>query len=680
MLRGFAPSAESAKVLGDAIGIEGDTVASLIHASKTDSTTNPEVWIIDEAGLLSAKDAHSLLQRATKQQARLLFVGDTRQLSSVKAGNPFKSLQAAGMLTARLDESLRQKTEELKLAVDAIARGDIGSSFHHPYQSNSIQPVQNQVERQQRIVDDYLALPPQQRAKTLMIANTNAERLAITQGIREGLQSEGALSNDTFTLISLKPRDLTTSEAKYAKNYVQGDVLIPIQDYRKQELVKGEQYEVIELEPEINQLTLRSSDGKQFSIDPAQCDRKTVYEPHQVPLAVGDQLRWTRNDRTRNRRNGQQFTIDAVDEFGQAIVRYDARTTEFVDLHNRQTADYAVVQTTYSSQGKSADRVLVALDGSTGKESFYVAASRARHQLSIYTTDEAQLRKLAERSRANENASDYLDLFTYQPHRRSHAQNKAQPTETNDRGLAATSTSHSANRAISTGNRASERLAATLQRDRPVEKRDHRNETSTSPLEQCLEDLQRVPSVSRDEIDAIADKIADFVERRAIVRNGAAITNALESIAANLQQLERVSQQLAERDRGSDQRVELTPEQEQQWQWAEAIFPAALDLMRRQSEVADWRYEVSPTQTRIYSPHYTGIWDSDRQALTYFRNRDGKRLFSAHKQSEDDWALEQPENINAIDVSYHNAIGVQRSRGMSQNTPASRVSEGPEIE
>ncbi|QLE53517.1 hypothetical protein FD724_37160 (plasmid) [Nostoc sp. C057] len=43
--------------------------------------------------------------------------------------NPFKSLQQAGIETAHLNESLRQKTLQLKLAVDLIADGRIEAGF-----------------------------------------------------------------------------------------------------------------------------------------------------------------------------------------------------------------------------------------------------------------------------------------------------------------------------------------------------------------------------------------------------------------------------------------------------------------------------------------------------------------------------------------------------------------------
>ena len=112
-VKGFAPSAEAAKVLSDEVGIETNTVASHLLSSRHNRDQNSQaqsIWIIDEAGLLSAQAGYELLRRATQENARIIFVGDTRQLSGIEAGNPFKSLQQRGMTTAYLDQSLRQRT------------------------------------------------------------------------------------------------------------------------------------------------------------------------------------------------------------------------------------------------------------------------------------------------------------------------------------------------------------------------------------------------------------------------------------------------------------------------------------------------------------------------------------------------------------------------------------------
>ncbi|MEL6456092.1 MAG: MobF family relaxase, partial [Cyanobacteria bacterium J06623_5] len=125
---GYAPSAQAANTLSEEANIESNTVARLLHSDRNrDSKSlrqNQAIWIVDEAGLLSAKDAHQLLEKAQAQNARVILVGDIRQLSAVEAGNPFKSLQSAGIQTAYLEESRRQKTDALRAAVVCLNAGE----------------------------------------------------------------------------------------------------------------------------------------------------------------------------------------------------------------------------------------------------------------------------------------------------------------------------------------------------------------------------------------------------------------------------------------------------------------------------------------------------------------------------------------------------------------------------
>lgn len=90
ILKGFAPSAEAAKVLSDETGIESTTVASLllIRQQQLTQQQSRQLWIIDEAGLLSAKDAMALLKQASEHKARVILVGDTRNYQPLKPGTP----------------------------------------------------------------------------------------------------------------------------------------------------------------------------------------------------------------------------------------------------------------------------------------------------------------------------------------------------------------------------------------------------------------------------------------------------------------------------------------------------------------------------------------------------------------------------------------------------------------
>ena len=404
-VRGFAPSAEAAKSLGESAQIQQpETVAALLCAQPQEPTFQfREIWVVDEAGLLSAKDALALLTKAQEQQARVILVGDTRQLSAVEAGNPFKSLQQAGMATAYLNHSLRQKHQQIKAGVDLIAKGKIAEGIDQlkPY----IHQVSGEEARAQAIARDYLALTPEERRKTLLLAGTNRERLAITQAIRAGLKAEEQLVQGIL-MQRLKARDLTSMQMEYAHHFQVGNVLVPQASYKRLGLEWGERYEVTAVDVQQNRLILRAKSGPAMQVDPARVRKKSVYKVEEIEVAVGDRLKWTKNQAKLGRHNGQEFEISAIED-GQIFIHYGSGKTESLNRSELAHLDYALVSTTYGAQGKSAEWVIGALDRYVGRESFYVTVSRVKHDLRLYASENLDiLIERAFKSRAKENPSD----------------------------------------------------------------------------------------------------------------------------------------------------------------------------------------------------------------------------------------------------------------------------------
>ena len=414
---GYAPSAAAAHELGASLNIETNTVARLLlesAAAEPDADADERrrrLWLIDEAGLLSMRDARALLTKATDSNVRVVLVGDTRQLSSVEAGNPFRSLQAGGMVTAHLDQARRQQQAELRQAVQMISQGEIGAGIQVLERSGAIREIEDVQARGEQLVSDYLSLSAEERRETLLLSGTNANRLALTQQIRAGMQAEGSLGKNVYTMQSLQRKDLTQVQARYVSHYAVDDVIVPIRDYRQQGLKKHQQYRVSAIDTASNLLTVETSD-RLIQIDPALCQRKAVYTTLSVEMAAGDLMKWTKNNRVAGTRNGQQFTVTSITPAGIAQIVNDQGDARTVDLSTgAQHVDYAWVSTTYSSQGKTAGAVMALMDSTTNREAFYVATSRAKQRLQLYTASVEALQQLAEQSRANENVSDYIPLF-----------------------------------------------------------------------------------------------------------------------------------------------------------------------------------------------------------------------------------------------------------------------------
>jgi ATP-dependent exoDNAse (exonuclease V) alpha subunit len=62
------------------------TISRLLDDPKAQAALHGRVLVVDEAGMVSGRQMEGLLKLAEREEARILFSGDTRQLQSVEAG------------------------------------------------------------------------------------------------------------------------------------------------------------------------------------------------------------------------------------------------------------------------------------------------------------------------------------------------------------------------------------------------------------------------------------------------------------------------------------------------------------------------------------------------------------------------------------------------------------------
>ncbi len=266
--------------------------------------------------------------------------------------------------------------------------------------------IQDAPNRANRIAQDYLNLTPDERKDTLIIAGTHQEREAIINSIREGLKAEGSLG-EGVEAFRLKSKNLTNVQKKYAHYYEEGNVIIPLANYQRSGLEKNQQYRVQSVDED--SLVLVGQDGQEQRVSPASFKFKEVYEAIETNIAVGDRLRWGKNDKQLNRINGKEFVVTQIQD-GIATIQTKTGKREQIDLRKPQHLDHALVNTTYSSQGVTSKKVYVSVknDLTLSQESFYVAASRAKYNLQFYVENKAKLVEKAQTSRSQLNPLELI--------------------------------------------------------------------------------------------------------------------------------------------------------------------------------------------------------------------------------------------------------------------------------
>lgn len=385
----LAPYGNQVKALKNE-GLEAHTLASFLN-TKTKPIDAKTILVLDESGVVGARQMTQVMRIVEKAGARMVLLGDTKQTEAIEAGKPFAQLQCNGMQTARISEILRQVDPELKAAVELAADGRVGASLAHiPH----VLALQDPSARHQAIVNDYVQLSEPERRETLIVAGTNQARREINHMVRESL----GLAGKGREFETLSRVDMTQAQRRFAPSYQPDMAIQPEKDYPKAGLVRGEIYLVKEALPG-NVLELQSRDGSITTINPRKLTKLSVYHLERSELAVGDTIRINRNDPGLDLTNGDRMRVAVI--IGgvvrlASVEQRDGRPQRTLELLASKPLhlEHAYASTVHSSQGLTNDRALIALDTksrTTSMNLYYVAISRARHEARIYTNSAHEL-------------------------------------------------------------------------------------------------------------------------------------------------------------------------------------------------------------------------------------------------------------------------------------------------
>jgi conjugative relaxase-like TrwC/TraI family protein len=427
-LQGLAPSAAAVQILQQDTDIPAQTIDAYL-ATPIDQLPQNKLMIVDEAGMISTHQMKALLERTQHTNSRLLLIGDTKQLSAVQAGSPFQLLQEKTQLTTvHIDQNIRQKDSSLKTAVNLMAAGNIEQGYEQLQAQGHIREIAIDSKRSQAVIRDFLDRSDKKRSETLILASTNGEKQLLTAQVRQGLINQGGLGIETQHLNVLKSKELNRFDLTQANSYAIGDVI----KFRRTsaKFDKNLYYRLTHIDAKKQSATLSDRYGTTQTLKLNQYLERDVFHVETREIRPGEQMRFTRNQQTHQQINGQLFTVEGFTQDGQIQIQTHNKTRT-VNREALLHVDYSYVDTVHGSQGKTANFCLYAAGAghspAIGRESFYVAASRAKHEFTVYTAKAQDLGISIQRSKAQENA---LPLIT--PDRSgytSETQSQRQPIE-----------------------------------------------------------------------------------------------------------------------------------------------------------------------------------------------------------------------------------------------------------
>jgi conjugative relaxase-like TrwC/TraI family protein len=295
-------------------------------AKKRSPLNEKTVLLVEEAGLSSSRQMHDILQRVERAGARLILLGDRKQLQPISAGSGL-SLVARAIDPTHIQKIVRQHEPWMRTAVTDFGRGDALSALMAFKAHDRLVEANGRAATIRAAVD---RVPVDQLGRSdssaLLIARTNAEVSALSREVRSRLKLEGKIvGSDTAV-------DAVTASGNST------------------------------------QIALAPGDRIRFLLrdDGLGVVNGTLASVHAIQSAPMSE-------------DGQQQAAAWIDaEIDGRRVRFCTR--DISDEQGRARIGWAYATTVYGAQGTTVEKAVVLLTTAFDRHQIYVASSRARQE------------------------------------------------------------------------------------------------------------------------------------------------------------------------------------------------------------------------------------------------------------------------------------------------------------
>jgi conjugative relaxase-like TrwC/TraI family protein len=407
-VEGLAPTSRATRQLNDA-GVESGTLQGFLARSPNHAIQEQRhFYFVDESSVASTNQMREFLARLGPND-RVLLIGDTRQHQGVEAGRPFEQLQEAGMRTAKLDEIVRQKDPALKSAVELLAKGQVSAALESLQQQGRVKEIPDTQERIRAIAKSYVESPE----KTFIVSPDNASRRELNVAVREELKANGTLASEDHSFrVLVQRQDMTGAERSWASHYEINDVVRYARGSNAIGIEAGVYGTVVGIDPAANLLTVERLSGEQATYDPRRLTGVSVYREIDREFSVGDRIQFTAPDKSLGVANRDLANIEYIAPNGRISARLDSNRQVEFNTQDHRHFDHGYAVTSHSSQGLTAERVLVNADTGVHPDLLnsrfgYVSISRASHEATLFTDD---MKKLSPQLAADVSKTSALEI------------------------------------------------------------------------------------------------------------------------------------------------------------------------------------------------------------------------------------------------------------------------------
>ncbi|NPU99951.1 MAG: AAA family ATPase [Brevinematales bacterium] len=423
VIDGLAHTGEASKELRYQ-GIAAQTVDSFLHQYKhadadvLSKVLNNEkrILIIDEASFIPNNTFLTLMEKAQAMgYEKIVVVGDYKQLTAIKSGNPFLvSIYNTGTdKLLRLSQIMRQEQNSMYAEMtkymadinnlniqDFIKKIEKMGIYYKT--EGSTEDGERNLKDAWSVVDKFNEIRNKKgQIDTVLITKTHKDKDLLNAFVRQTLKETDELLESGLSATVYRPVDMTIVDVCSMKSYSNGMKLI----FQNNTLgiERGSIGIVKRVDDELGIMDIEFYKDGVYSQrrlnrkDLLHIEDVQVYENRQLALGLGDIIMFLKNEKKLGLVNGDTGVIEAVEKdekngFYISVHVPGKKNTVKINLdslYNYNFFDYGYASTIMKTQGKSINKVILYLpsDGYYNYNDLYVAFSRGREEIHIFTDD-----------------------------------------------------------------------------------------------------------------------------------------------------------------------------------------------------------------------------------------------------------------------------------------------------
>jgi hypothetical protein len=254
---GAATSGQAAKTLGEGAGMASRTVASLAwrldHGQLT--LTGRHVVVLDEAGMTDDADLARLAGAVVRAKAKMIVVGDDRQLSPVGPGGALGALVERHPANVwRLTDNLRQVEAAERVALEELRCGQVAAAVGWYADQDRIHAGRDTLRAVAAMVDRWAEDVAKDR-EVVMLAYRRESVETLNRAARAVWEQMGRLSGPELV-------------APGGSAYRAGDRIITVAPGPRGAWVTSQAATVVAVEPPDQRIRAVTPDGQRLSLGP----------------------------------------------------------------------------------------------------------------------------------------------------------------------------------------------------------------------------------------------------------------------------------------------------------------------------------------------------------------------------------------------------------------------------